>query len=90
MTRSLWKVPFVDYNLINNIISNKNIHSLKTKSRSTIILQSFVGLTIHVYTGLIYKKVFITQDMVGRKLGEFAFTRKIGYIHKKKDKKVKK
>tara|TARA_R110001592_G_scaffold275133_3_gene542162 strand:- start:6182 stop:6337 length:156 start_codon:yes stop_codon:yes gene_type:complete len=48
-----------------------------------MILPSFIGLTISVYNGLKYKKLYITENMVGHKLGEFVFTRKIGKkIHK--------
>jgi small subunit ribosomal protein S19 len=86
MTRSSWKTPFVDYKLLNSILNVKD-SPIKTTSRQTKILQSFVGLNIFVHTGLTYKKVYINEDMVGRKLGEFAYTRKIGNIHKKKDKK---
>ena len=85
MTRSSWKVPYIDYKLLNTILSNKEV-SIKTNSRQTKILQSFVGLNIFVYTGKVYKKVYISEDMVGKKLGEFAYTRKIGNIHKKKEK----
>jgi small subunit ribosomal protein S19 len=59
-------------------------------SRSSIILQSFIGLTFEVYTGKQYTKVYIDEKMVGHKLGEFAFTRKLGKIHEKKVKKEKK
>lgn len=89
MSRSYWKVPYVDYKLLNSIIISKKNSQIKTKSRSTVILQSFVGSTIYVYNGKTYKKVFINEDMIGHKLGEFVFTRKIGHIHKKKDKKKK-
>jgi small subunit ribosomal protein S19 len=55
-------------------------------------LQSFVGLTFQVYTGKSYTNVYIEEKMVGHKLGEFAFTRKLGRIHEKKknNKKLKK
>jgi small subunit ribosomal protein S19 len=61
-------------------------------SRSSIILQSFIGLTFEIYTGKSYTKVYIDEKMVGHKLGEFAFTRKLGKIHEKKKvkKKIKK
>jgi small subunit ribosomal protein S19 len=52
-------------------------------------LQSFIGLVIEVYTGRSYNKVYIEEKMVGHKLGEFSFTRKMGRIHEKKNKKSK-
>jgi small subunit ribosomal protein S19 len=72
----------VNYNLLYNSVGKTNI--IKTKSRSSTILQSFIGKTIYVYSGRLFKKVIITEDMVGRKLGEFSFTRKLGKIHSKK------
>ncbi len=89
MTRSIWKAPFVDYDLLEDIIKNKNNIVLRTKSRSSIILQSFVGLVIEVYNGRNYNKVYIEENMIGHKLGEFSFTRKLGRIHEKKNKKGK-
>ena len=85
MSRSFWKPPYIKYNLVNDVLSKKN--NIKTKSRSSIILQSFIGSVLFVYTGRMYKKIIITENMVGHKLGEFAFTRKIGRIHMKKKKK---
>ncbi len=89
MVRAKWKVPFIDYNLLKNIIKNKKRSIIRTKSRSSIILQSFIGLVIQVYTGQKYINVYINETMIGHKLGEFAFTRKIGRIHQKKEKKAK-
>jgi len=79
MTRSKWKSPFVDYNLFINILKKKKY--IKTRSRSTIILPNFIGLTISVYNGCRYKNLHITEKMIGHKLGEFVFTRKVGKIH---------
>jgi len=90
MARSKWKSPFVHYNLLDNIIKNKSRSIIRTKSRSSVILQSFIGLVIEVYTGRMYNKVYIDEKMVGHKLGEFSFTRKMGRIHEKKGKKGKK
>ena len=89
MVRSKWKAPFVDYQLLDNIIDNKARSIIKTKSRSSTILQSFIGLVIAVYTGRMYNNVYIDEKMVGHKLGEFSFTRKLGRIHEKKGKKGK-
>lgn len=85
MTKSIWKVPFIDEFLLKNIIKKKKF--IQTTSRSSIILKSFIGLTFFVHNGRNYKKLIITEDMIGHKLGEFAFTRKIGKIHNIKKKK---
>lgn len=79
MTRSKWKVPFVNYNLLKKII--KKNHELKTHSRATIILPSFIGIEVLVYNGRRYKRILIEEKMVGHKLGEFVYTRKVGKIH---------
>ena len=89
MVRSKWKAPFVDYQLLDSIIANKTRSFIRTKSRSSTILQSFIGLVIAVYTGRMYNNVYIDEKMVGHKLGEFSFTRKLGRIHEKKGKKGK-
>lgn len=87
--RSQWKPPYVHYALLDNIIKNGNRSVIRTKSRSSVILQSFIGLVIEVYTGRTYNKVYIDEKMVGHKLGEFSFTRKMGRVHEKKTKKGK-
>ena len=89
MTRSKWKAPFVHYELLDDIIKNSNRIVIRTKYRSSIILPSFIGLVIEVYTGRVYSKVYVDEKMVGHKLGEFSFTRKVGKIHEKRTKKVK-
>ena len=87
MNKSISKIPFVDYKLMKELIKNKP--NIKTRSRSSIILNSFIGSTIYVYNGMNYKKIIINENMVGHKLGEFIFKRKIGKIHIKKKKKRK-
>jgi small subunit ribosomal protein S19 len=52
-------------------------------------LRSFIGLVIAVYTGRSFSKVYIEEKMVGHKLGEFSFTRKLGKIHQSKKKNYK-
>ena len=84
MVRSRWKAPFVSYKLLDDIILNKKRSIIRTRSRSSTILNSFIGLIFEVYTGRLYKKVYIDEKMVGHKLGEFSYTRKLGYIHQKK------
>ena len=81
MARSLKKGPFVDKSLMNKIKklneSNKK-EVVKTWSRRSTIYPDFVGHTIAVHNGKDFIPVYITEDMVGHKLGEFALTRKAG------------
>ncbi|MCX4248846.1 MAG: 30S ribosomal protein S19 [Bacilli bacterium] len=81
MARSLKKGPFVDKSLMNKIVklneSNKK-EVVKTWSRRSTIFPDFVGHTIAVHNGKDFIPVYITEDMVGHKLGEFALTRKAG------------
>ena len=78
MSRSTKKGPFVDVKLLNKIIdmnkANKKV-VLKTWSRSSTIFPEMVGHTIAVYEGRKHVPVYVTEDMVGHKLGEFAPTR---------------
>ena len=77
MTRSLKKGPFVDYHLIkkikNDLTSKKNI--IKTWSRRSMIIPDMIGLTFSVHNGKKFIPVFITENMIGHKLGEFSPTR---------------
>ena len=78
MSRSLKKGPFVCIKLIKkvsaNIDSNKK-SVVKTWSRASMIIPDFVGQTIAVHNGKQFIPVFITENMVGHKLGEFSPTR---------------
>lgn len=84
MSRSKWKGPFVDSNLLQEIKINKKV--FLTKSRNSTIIPSFVGKCFKIYNGKIFHKVIITENMVGHKLGEFSPTRKI-FVYKKTNKK---
>jgi small subunit ribosomal protein S19 len=78
MSRSLKKAPFVEEKLYNRIcaMNQKNEKKvLKTWSRASVIFPEFVGHTIAVHDGRKHVPVYITEDMVGHKLGEFAPTR---------------
>ena len=78
MSRSLKKGPFVEEKLFNRITEMNNRNEkrvLKTWSRSSTIFPEFIGHTIAVYDGKKHIPVYITEDMVGHKLGEFAPTR---------------
>lgn len=81
MARSLKKGPYVAQSLLKKIQklneSNKK-EVVKTWSRRSTIFPDFVGHTIAVHTGKEFIPVYITEDMVGHKLGEFALTRKFG------------
>jgi len=91
MTRSLKKGPFVAYHLVKKI--NKMNEAGKkdtiiTWSRSSTILPSMVGFTIAVYNGKQHVPIFISDQLVGHKLGEFASTRNFK-THIKADRKSK-
>jgi small subunit ribosomal protein S19 len=76
--RSLKKGPFVDIHLAKHVeasVASKNKRPIKTWSRRSMITPTMVGLTIAVHNGRVFVPVFITEGMVGHKLGEFAATR---------------
>ena len=78
MARSLKKGPFVDEKLYRKVEHQnaQNRHdSIKTWARRCTIVPEFVGHTFMVHNGRIFNQVFITEDMVGHKLGEFSPTR---------------
>ena len=78
MARSLKKGPFADASLLKKIdeLNKKNDHEvIKTWSRRSTIFPSFVGHTIAVHNGRNHIPVYVTEDMVGHKLGEFVATR---------------
>lgn len=78
MSRSTKKGPFVDASLIKKVQrakSDKKTEPIKTWSRRSMIIPEFVGLTIAVHNGKKFISVFISEDMVGHYLGEFAVTR---------------
>ena len=78
MPRSLKKGPFVDLHLVNKVqkaVESNDKRPIKTWSRRSLITPDFVGLTISVHNGRQHVPVFISEDMVGHKLGEFAQTR---------------
>ncbi len=78
MPRSLKKGPFVDQKLLAKILKLKpgDKTVIKTWSRASTITPEMVGFTIGVHNGKIHVPVFIIEDMIGHKLGEFAPTRK--------------
>ena len=78
MSRSLKKAPYVEEKLFNRVVEMNNKGEkkvLKTWSRSSTIFPEFVGHTIAVHDGRKHVPVYVVEDMVGHKLGEFAPTR---------------
>ena len=78
MPRSLKKGPFIDLHLLKKVqvaSENKDKRPIKTWSRRAMVSPEMLGLTIAVHNGRQHVPVFITEDMVGHKLGEFAQTR---------------
>ena len=78
MARSLKKGPFVDSHLQEKVTKAKAIKSkapVKTWSRRSTITPEFVGLTVSVHNERAFVPVFVTENMVGHKLGEFSHTR---------------
>jgi small subunit ribosomal protein S19 len=88
--RSLKKGPFIDHHLMAKVetaLEKGEKRPIKTWSRRSTIFPQFVGLTIAVHNGRQHVPVFVTEDMVGHKLGEFAVTRTYkGHVADKKAK----
>lgn len=78
MTRSLKKGPFIDPHLREKILAMRSVKErkvIKTWSRRSTVIPEMVGLTMAVYNGKKFIPVFVTENMVGHKLGEFSPTR---------------
>jgi len=78
MSRSLKKGPFVDGHLLKKVeaaVAGKDKKPIRTWSRRSTIVPDFIGLTIAVHNGKQHVPVYVTEQMVGHKLGEFALTR---------------
>ncbi|MBO5725417.1 MAG: 30S ribosomal protein S19 [Lentisphaeria bacterium] len=78
MARSIKKGPFVDYHVIEKVEKMEKSGAkkpIKTWSRRSMILPDFVGHTFNVHNGKTFATVFVTENMVGHRLGEFAPTR---------------
>ena len=90
MARSLKKGPFVDEKLYLKVdrLNQQNRHDpIKTWARRCTIVPEFIGMTFEVHNGKIFHKLFVTEEMVGHKLGEFSPTRTFkGHSgHRRKD-----
>lgn len=78
MPRSIKKGPFVDNHLIIKVekaVASNDKRPIKTWSRRSMVLPEMVGLTIAVHNGRLHVPIYISENMVGYKLGEFAATR---------------
>lgn len=91
MPRSLKKGPFIDLHLLTKVetaVESGNKKPIKTWSRRSMIIPTMIGLTIAVHNGRQHVPVFVTDEMIGHKLGEFAPTRTYrGHVADKKAKK---
>jgi len=90
MSRSLKKPPFVHYKLMQRVEEQQDSQKktvIKTWSRASTITPDFIGMTFAVHNGNKFIPVFVTENMVGHKLGEFSPTRTFrGHADKKKKK----
>lgn len=88
MARSMKKGPFVDEHLIKKVFAateSGDKKAIKTWSRRSTILPEMIGLTLAVHNGRKFVPVFVNENMIGHKLGEFAVTRTFhGHAEKKK------
>ena len=78
MARSLKKGPYIHYKLEKKVLANVEANKktvIKTWSRASMISPDFVGQTIAVHNGKTFIPVYVTENMVGHKLGEFSLTR---------------
>ncbi len=90
MARSLKKGPFVDPSLqrkVDKVLASGSKQAIRTWSRRSMITPEFVGMTFQVHNGKLFVPVYVTENMVGHRLGEFAPTRK--FTGHAADKKVK-
>jgi small subunit ribosomal protein S19 len=91
MARSLKKGPFVDPSLqrkVDAMLRSGSKQVVRTWSRRSMLTPEMVGLTFHVHNGKLFMPVYVTENMVGHRLGEFAPTRK--FVGHASDRRVKK
>lgn len=86
MTRSIYKPNYLSKSIASKVINK--CESIQTHSRSSVIPQELVNKKMFIYNGKSYTEIVISEDMVGHKLGEFSYTRKI--IYEKTDRRKKK
>lgn len=87
MNRVKWKGPYIDNGLLQKVKDSKltQKNTIKTISKSCVILPKFVGFSLKIYNGKTFTTIKIIDEMVGHKLGEFVTTRK-QFSYKKKNK----
>ncbi len=87
MNRVKWKGPYISKNLLEKVKNSKLLskNNIKTMSKNSIILPSFIEFTFRVYNGKTFTIVKIIDEMIGHKIGEFVSTRK-QFSYKKKKK----
>lgn len=88
MSRSKWKGPYIEPNIIKQIKSLNKKKLFPKISRNSTIIPKFIGLKFNVHTGKNYLEVLVSKEMVGCKFGEFSLTRS-KFVFKKKKKKTK-
>jgi small subunit ribosomal protein S19 len=90
MPRSIKKGPFIDLHLLKKVETaqaNNNKRPIKTWSRRSMVIPEMIGLTLAVHNGKQHVPVFVTENMIGHKLGEFVITRTYrGHVADKKSK----
>lgn len=92
MSRSLFKGPYIEFKLlkkINKMNATNNKNTIKTWSRASTIIPDMIGHTIAVYNGKQHFPVFVSEQMIGHKLGEFVPTRNFR-SHIKNDRRTRK
>jgi small subunit ribosomal protein S19 len=87
MSRSKWKGPFFDFNLLKKVYKSKDeFKRFKTRARNCTIIPQFINHEFDIYNGNKYIRLKVTNDMLGHKFGEFASTRRYNMKKKKKGK----
>lgn len=92
MFKSKWKGLFFSYKIYKKyLIIKKKYDFIKFFGRNSTIIEEFVGLHFKIYNGIRFINVFITEEKIGHKLGEFAYTRKLRkFLHAKSKLNIKK
>ena len=86
MSRAKWKGPYIKKSLLKSFSENKN--KIYTTSRSSTIVPCLIGKNVYIHNGKSFLKIKITENMLGKKLGEFCPTRKSFSFKKKLNNKI--
>ena len=87
MSRSKWKIPYINPKYIKQIKEVKKQHNIMKISRNSEIIPKFLNLIFKIHNGKNYIEISVTEDMIGHKFGEFVSTREKFSFKKKKSKK---